>query len=44
MSAAIIGFILGLFIGGFFGTLCLALMVASSRDHENEEGDKYGKR
>lgn len=35
MSAGIIGFVIGFFIGGSFGTICVALLIAS-RDEENK--------
>lgn len=34
MSAGIIGFVIGFFIGGSFGTICVALLMAS-RDEED---------
>ena len=35
MSAGIIGFVIGFFIGGSFGTICVALLMAS-RDEEDK--------
>lgn len=44
MSAGILGFILGMFVGGFFGIFVIALLTASKDEKERYGNEKNSRK